>query len=82
MAWHTVEKKAKTSLASSVRDLGFASLAAVCKERKLGPEAAAELSAIIRALQAGTDASQAGRGRGQPWWRTSGPKQTGNKQRE
>ena len=82
MAWHTVEKKAKASLSSTLSGLGMASLAAVCKDRKLGPEAGAELSAIIRAYQAGADASQAGRGRRQPWRRTSGPSFTGNQQRE
>ena len=81
MAWHTVEKKAKASLSSTLSGLGMASLAAVCKDRKLGPEAGAELSAIIRAYQAGADASQAGRGRRQPWGRTSGPTNSGNQQR-
>jgi hypothetical protein len=50
-SWNLVEKKAKSSLATFLRDQGFASLAAVCKERKLGPEAGAELSALCKALQ-------------------------------
>ena len=78
--WTTVERKGKGkgSLAAGLRDRGFASLAAVCKDRKLGPEAGAELSSLFKALEAGGFPGALGGGGGgaawsrQPPWRQGG----------
>jgi hypothetical protein len=78
--WTTVERKGKGkgSLAAGLRDRGFASLAAVCKDRKLGPEAGAELSSLFKALEAGGFPGASGSGGGgaawsrQPPWRQGG----------
>ena len=48
--WVTVAKKAKAPLTKLLHGMGFEHLALLAKERKLGPEAGAELAALCRAL--------------------------------
>ena len=76
MAWHSVEKKAKPSLTSTLNGLGMAKLAELSKNRTLGPEAGAELSAVMRMVQA-----MESRGQWQSWGRTSGPPNPANQRR-
>ena len=72
--WTTVERKGKGkgSIAVCLRDRGFASLAEVCKDRKLGPEAGAELRSLFKALEAGGFPGASGGGERQPPWRQGG----------
>ena len=72
-SWNLVDKKAKSSLATFLRDQGWASLAAVCKERKLGPEAGAELSSLFKALEASGFPGASGNGKGGAAWSPQPP---------
>ena len=72
--WTSVVRKGKPSLTSTLNGLGMANLAVLCKNRSLGPEAGAELSAVMRMVQA-----MESRGQGQPWGRF-GPPNSPNQQ--